>query len=217
MTGNPKSETILLMFSGGIDSTYLLHHYLRDTNHPVHAHHVSVRYPHWQRWPGEDPASESIVAWCKQNLRDFEYSKSRFDLDFPDVGWDSDLQLLVASKVALNLKDRRITVALGWCAEDLQRAQVRDRQERNVTTDLWRALRQSVVSADLNEEIAMPIVERGLSKAEIIAELPKELVALAWTCRSPRFADDIPHPCGTCHACMLRSSAMSEAAELTQG
>ena len=215
MTGAPEEETILLMFSGGIDSTYLLYHYLRHTSHPVHAHHISFRYAHWPRWRAEDPASEKISDWCRENVRDFEYSTSRFDLDFPDVGWDSDLQLLVASKVALNLRGRRITFALGWCTEDLQRAQVRDRQERNVTTNLWRALCRSVVDADLNQEIAMPIVERGLSKADIIAELPEELVALAWSCRTPRFEDDVPRPCGRCNACRLRASAAGQPASGT--
>ena len=210
MTSAPEAETILLMFSGGIDSTYLLYHYLRDTSHPVHAHHVSIRYPHLQRWRAEDPASEKIVGWCKENVRDFEYSSSRFDLDFTRVGWDSDLQLLVASTVALNLGPGRITVALGWSTEDLQRPQVRDRQDRDVTTDLWHALRKSLVGTDLNEEIAMPIVERGLSKADVIADLPTELLGLTWSCRRPKFVDDIPRPCRACHACRQRLMAMGE-------
>ena len=218
MTGAPEAETILLMFSGGIDSTYLLYHYLRHTSHAVHAHHVSIRYPHQERWRVEDPASEKIVAWCKDNLRGFEYSTSRFDLDFRGIGWDSDLQLLVASKVALNLGSRRITVARGMCTEDLQQPAVRSRRERGVNRNLWHALCQSVAGgANLNEELAMPIVERGLSKAEVIAELPDELIALSWSCRSPIFADDTPRPCGECHACLVRSSAMGAATERTQG
>ena len=124
MTDSPDTETILLMFSGGIDSTYLLYHYLRDTSHPVHVHHISFRYPHIQRWRAEDPAAEKIAAWFKENLRSFEYSTSGFDLDFPLVGYDSDLQLLVASKVALHLGSERITVALGWSTEDLERPRV---------------------------------------------------------------------------------------------
>ena len=196
MTTAPEEETILLMFSGGIDSTYLLYHYLRHTDHPVHAHHVSIRYPHLQRWRAEDPASEKVVAWCKKNLRDFEYSTSRFDLDFPRVGWDIDLLLLVASKVALNLPRQRTTLALGWCTDDLQSPNARDRHERGVTAIVWRGLLQSVPGLDLNEEVATPILEQGLSKADVIAKLPDELLALSWSCRGPIFEEDTPRPCG---------------------
>lgn len=202
------------MLSGGIDSTYLLYDYVGSTNHPVHAHHISIRYPHQERWRAEDPACRHVVAWCRKHLRDFEYSMSRFDLEFRGVGWDSDLQLLVASKVALNLGRGRVTVALGWCTDDLERAPVRDRLERGVTTDLWRALCRSAVGPDLNEEIAMPIVERGLSKADIVDELPGELLELTWSCRSPILDDGPPSVCGKCHACELRARALGRVIEL---
>ena len=65
MNARPETDTILLMFSGGLDSTYLLYYYLSRTSLPLHVHHISMRYPHQQRWRAEDPASESIVAWCK--------------------------------------------------------------------------------------------------------------------------------------------------------
>ncbi|MEE8476887.1 MAG: hypothetical protein V3S19_00875, partial [Gemmatimonadales bacterium] len=173
----PEEETILVMFSGGIESTYLLYHYLRNTSHPVHAHHISIRYPHQQRWRAEDPASEKIVAWCKENARDFEYSTSRFELDFPRVGVDIDLQVLVASKVVLNLGRKRVTIALGWSVDDLEHPHARARSERDVTATLWRTLCQSiaglgsaVAGLHVNEEIAKPILVRGLRKADIIAD-----------------------------------------------
>lgn len=203
------SDTVLLMFSGGVDSTYLLYDYLRTTTERVHAHHISLRYPHQQRWRAEDPACERIVDWCRENLRDFEYSTSRFDLDFQRIGWDSDLQLLVASKVALNLGPERITLALGWCSDDLERPRVRERQERGVTPRLWEALCESAGRPKLDRKITMPIVERGLSKADLIAELPDELFHLTWSCRNPVFSGGTPRACGECHACRLRVDASS--------
>jgi 7-cyano-7-deazaguanine synthase in queuosine biosynthesis len=199
------------MFSGGIDSTYLLYDYLTHTDHPVHAHHVSIRYPLLQRWRAEDPASESIVSWCRTHLRDFEYSASRFDLDVRCVGWDSDLYLLIASKVAMNLDQGPIRVALGWCADDLDRPQVQERQRRSVTDTLWKALCESTSPVHLDSSIAMPLVERGLTKAEVIARLPAPLVAMSWSCRQPVFASDEPTPCLVCHACRLREEAIQAA------
>lgn len=203
-------ETILLMLSGGVDSTWLLHHYLRDTDHRVHAHHISIRYAHQERWRAEDPACERIVAWCRDRFRDFEHSTSRFDLDFHRIGWDSDLQLLVASKVALNLGPGPITLALGWCTDDLERPRVQARQERGTTPRIWEALCESAGRPRLNRTIAMPIVERGLGKADLVAALPAELMELTWSCRKPVFVHGTPRPCGECHACGLRIEASGD-------
>ena len=202
MTGSDYScETILLMLSGGIDSTYLLYHYLRDTEHRVHAHHISIRYPHQQRWRAEDPACEKIVEWCRANLREFEYSTSRFDLDFHRIGWDSDLQLLVASKVALNLGDGPIVLALGWCVDDLERPRVRRRQELGVTPEIWRALCRSTGHPHSSSKLSFPLIEAGITKTDILRMMPVELLRLTRSCRSPRFEDGECRPCGSCHAC----------------
>lgn len=194
-------ETVLLMLSGGVDSTWLLQHYLCGTSHRVHAHHISIRYPHQQRWRAEDPACDAIVDWCRKNLRDLDYSTSCFELDFHRIGWDSDLQLLVASKVALNLGPGPITLALGWCTDDLERSRVRERQERGVTPRLWEALCESTGRPNLSRRIAMPIVEQGLGKADLLSQLPEELLGRTWSCRNPVFTDGTPRPCGECHAC----------------
>ena len=45
--------TTLLMLSGGVDSTFMLYHYLTQTSDAVHAHHISIRYPHLPRWTME--------------------------------------------------------------------------------------------------------------------------------------------------------------------
>ena len=83
-----------------------------------------------------------------------------------------------------------------------------------MTAIVWRGLLHSVPGLDLNEEVAKPILDQGLSKADVIAKLPDELLALSWSCRAPIFEGDMPRPCGTCPACLLRSSAIGEAAEL---
>ncbi len=214
-TDNRKSmETVLLMLSGGLDSTYMLYHYLTQTNLRVHAHHISIRYPHLQRWRAEDSAVTRIVAFCRERYRDVEYSESYFGFDFKQhVGWDSDLQLLVASKVVPNLNAERITVAIGWCVEDLERPEVAERAQRQVTPNLWRALHASISFREsINPELAMPLVGRGVTKVDILRQLPRELLDLCWSCRNPAIqAEKKPAPCGQCHACLLNLTSIAKA------
>ncbi len=215
-TGLIDMETILLMFSGGVDSTYLLHHYLAHTDHPLHVHHISLRYPHLQRWRMEDPAVRSILGYCRERYRDFDYSESRFDLDaFNLIGWDSDLQLLVASKVGPNLPGDGVTVALGQCLGDLESPEVQERFRRQTMSKLWLALRESVLKGEkLNPDLARPLIDLGLTKADIFQKMPADLLRLCWSCRKPDFAGEVGSPCGYCQACQKNERALSQLGRL---
>jgi 7-cyano-7-deazaguanine synthase in queuosine biosynthesis len=202
-------ETILVMLSGGVDSAFMLYRYLIETDLPVHAHHISMRYPLEPRWQQEDEATAKIIQNCTNKFRNFNYSESRFDFPFQKyAGWDSDLQLLVASRIAPNLEGDPITVALGWNADDLERASVKDRIERNVTANLWQALCASVYTKkNLNPVLAMPLLEMQLTKQMIIEKMPDDLFALCWSCRQPVLFKNTAVPCGKCHACVERKQA----------
>ena len=77
------------MLSGGLDSCYMLYYYLTQTDHDVHAHYISLRYPSESRWREEDIASRKIVEYCR-SIRVFDYTESRFDIGFKRyVGRDS--------------------------------------------------------------------------------------------------------------------------------
>lgn len=206
-------QAILLMLSGGLDSTYLLHHYLTRTDMAVHAHHIAIRYPQQPRWRSEAAAVQGIVDYCRTHGRAFDYSESSFSLGLTgDVGWDSDLQLLVASKVVPSIQAERVTVALGWSLEDLQHPKVVERGKRQVTPNLWRALWASINNnAHVNPELAMPLLEQQVTKAKMLQVLPRELVRLCWSCRGRSFRDEVTQPCGSCHACVFNLQAVRAA------
>lgn len=199
-----SKKTILVMFSGGLDSTYMLYHYLKNTDYAVHVHHISLRYPSEPRWQEEDVSSRKIVELCRK-IRSFEYSESRVDIGFYKyVGRDSDTQLLMASKVAPNLKGE-VHLALGWQSSDHQDDLLNGRAQSQVTEKLWDALCESMdkpFNQNISRVILFPLIEMKLKKKQMITMLPRELLQMTWSCRRPiKSKEGVSRPCGKCHPC----------------
>lgn len=196
-------DTILVMFSGGADSTYMLYHYLKNTNYNIHAHHISMRYPSEPRWKEEDIASRKIVEYCK-NIRGFHYTESRLDFGFLRyVGRDSDTQLLIAAKVAPNLKGK-VHVALGWQYRENRRGAFPGRLDNNISENLWNALCDSI-DAPHNKKVSrillFPLISMQKTKKMIFQELPNELLDLTWSCCHPKKTNNGSVACGKCRVC----------------
>lgn len=199
-----KKKTILVMLSGGIDSCYMLYYYLTQTDYAIHAHHISLRYPSEPRWEQEDSASRNIVEYCRR-IRPFDYSESRFDIGFKHyVGRDSDTQLLMAAKVAPNLKGD-VHLAIGWEKSDFELEVNRIRAKNHVTENLWNALCDSIdypMGEHISRTILFPLMEMGIDKQEMMDRLPVELVRQTWSCRRPvKDTDKNIIPCGECKPC----------------
>jgi acyl-coenzyme A synthetase/AMP-(fatty) acid ligase len=197
-------ETVLVMFSGGIDSTYLLYHYLVNTDYRLHVHHISMRYPSEPRWKEEDIASRKIVEACRK-IRAFDYSESRFDFGFYSyVGRDSDTQLLIASKIIGNIKGP-VALALGWNYSDHRHDLRNGRAANRVTETLWETLCDGMdasLAERVDREIQLPILRQKLTKDAIIKRLPEALLDLTWSCRKPvKGKDGISRNCGKCAPC----------------
>jgi len=203
-----KTETALLMLSGGLDSSFLLYYLLNHTNLKVFTHHISHRYDQEPRWEQEDEAAKNVVEYCKKNYRDFKHSSSRFDFrGFPyHVGWDSDLQVLVAGKVCPNLLSNNISVVIGWTMDSIAAPRVVDRLERKVTSSIWTACRNSIddvkVRNNINPKLWFLLTELKYYKEDIVRKCPKELRELTWSCRRPRRdKDGNITTCGRCLPC----------------
>lgn len=209
-------ETILLMFSGGIDSACLLHYYLTETDNPVHVHHISIRYPRLMRWKMEDPAVKEILEYCRSNYRGFDYSESRFDMGpLNVVGFDQTLLLMVAGKVAPNLPGDKVTVALGHCYNDIEAPEVQELAKRKTMHKLWMALRDCCI---YNRDKVSPKRERVFldkkwDKEEVIRRTPPELLRLCWSCRRPDFFKGKGIPCGCCSTCEKVESILRNTGE----
>lgn len=192
------------MLSGGIDSCYMLYYYLTQTDYAIHAHHISLRYPSEPRWEQEDSACRRIVEYCRQ-IRTFDYSESRCDIGFKHyAGRDSDTQLLIAAKVAPNLRGV-VHVAIGWEKSDFELDVNRQRMKNKITENLWNALCDSIdfpLGEHISRTILFPLIEMDIDKGQMLAALPNELVEVTWSCRRPRRDErGVAFSCGECKPC----------------
>jgi len=195
----------VLMFSGGVDSTYLAWKLLTEKSDPegVHLHYVSIRNNCENIWKHEDVATKKIVEYFRKQKLKFEFSTSIFEFfGFPCPGFDSDLLLVVAQKVCMNVYGHKISVLLGWTPHDIQRPEIMDRSERHVSQNIWHSLVQSMANRDrVNDELSFPLIDWNITKDIMIKEMPKELLDLTWSCRF-----GVDSPCGHCHSCNERKS-----------
>ena len=193
----------LLMLSGGLDSSYLAWKLIQE-GETVHAHHVSLRNNVNPIWKQQLKAVENVLDFIKRQGCTIEHSTSRFDFyDFNSVGFDSDLFLLVAQKVAQNLFLRfdKVDLVLGWLPSDIIRStSIINRGERKVSQNIWSALIASTKRPErINSEIQTPLITHNLNKLDILYRIPQELSDMTWSCRRP---DKEGNPCGRCFSCI---------------
>lgn len=195
----------ILMFSGGMDSTYLAWKLLSENEDRVHIHHVSIKTDLESGWKKQDIVVKDIVNYLRQQGFIFDYSESAFELfNQKNIGWDTDVALLAGQKIACNCTDKYIEIVLGWNPFDLTRSCVADRNNRKVSQNIWKALVESTSNrVNINSNIQFPLVDQNINKDRMFKEMPQKLIDLSWSCRS---GDDVP--CGWCHSCMERNNAL---------
>ena len=202
-----NNKTVLVLFSGGLDSAYMLYHYLVKTKYKIHCHHVSLRNRLEPRWPQEDAATNKIYRICKR-YRNFDKSSSSFEFfDFQDhIGWDTELCMMMGQRVAPNLDGKKVYIAIGFNKHSFVRADVRVRFNRDVYNKLWQALINSYypeIKQRICPKIQYPLAD--MTKKQIIDACPPDILSASWSCRTPKKKAHGWIPCRKCHACHQRS------------
>jgi 7-cyano-7-deazaguanine synthase in queuosine biosynthesis len=189
------SETILAMLSGGLDSTFMVHHLLTDpqyAEYELHVHHINLGNIE-NRKLAEKIAVDNILSYFNiNNYKKFTYSESTVEFEAYNNGfmWDIEPTSFMSGYIAS--RDTSITkVAIGATSGELKN---RDLVSNRETAD-------KIFSAySTNANKIYPVSH--LTKIQIYNIIPTELRNLTWSCRIPKYISDIPERCGDCKPCI---------------
>ncbi|HSS65399.1 MAG TPA: hypothetical protein VLS27_13270 [Gammaproteobacteria bacterium] len=212
-SGRPRIRS-LVMWSGGLGSTYALARLLKDSGDEVYAHHIHLNAPRddagsrSRRCEFEAQAISRLVTAMKSRYRAFEYSESRADLTaFSCFARDTTTAMFFAAQLAMS---RRFTpfdrILVGVDDED---------PRWRAGSELY-ALRRVLMNRILRavweaEEIPyLYVFSPRPSRADAFAYLGMELAPLTVSCRHPEagglgFAEGALRPCNVCPKCRSRA------------
>lgn len=179
--------SILVMFSGGLDSTGVLWKLLSEKQ-KIHVHHMNLRNVE-RRARAEAVAVNKILTYVK-NIGPFSYSESTHE--YPSFGnkfmWDSDIVAFVSGFICLSIPSIK-NVAIGMTASD-ENTGLSDRIVRS----------NKILEAFTDAKKIYPVSH--LTKLQIYDMLPEEIRSLTWSCRTPVYQENEAVKCGKCQTCI---------------
>lgn len=202
---NHDDSNILLMFSGGLDSTGALWNLLQDPKNKLHLHHLHLVNP-TKRMEAEKLAVQNIVSYISKTFKNIKYSESYHEY----MSYSYLSRVLGANHIILNqnlISDSDmynfIAGTICWCLPHIKKVAVgRTKSDENPEV-IDRATRGNKLL-----ELFAPNVEKiypvgHLSKKEIYNILPQELRDMTWSCRTPIYIDDKTFKkCKKCKTCL---------------
>lgn len=176
--------TTLIQLSGGIDSTYVLWKWLKDNpNEYCIVHHIDI-INYEKRNQKELEAVDKILKWLdSQNLKNYFYLQNTFDYgNLTSLVFDVEVCGFLAG-IILRSSRWQSTNNVIMSIYDADS----DRESRR------REVMQITALKELN--VFYPLY--GLTKTDLIEEMPDELFNLCWWCRVP-YNDELCKRCFTC-------------------
>jgi 7-cyano-7-deazaguanine synthase in queuosine biosynthesis len=185
-------QTILAMYSGGLDSLGMIYKLLTDPeykDYKLHIHHI-----HNRNVENRDRAEAIVVPMVLKELErlgfSFVYSESEIGSQ-PYNGkfmYDSDSINFFAGYVC-SANPNIVTVAMGMQANDYNLA-LEDRRKRA----------DKILAAFTDVGKIYPVLE--MTKREIHDSLPDTLKNMFWSCRRPVYSEKSIAPCKKCDTCI---------------
>lgn len=194
------------MWSGGVESTAMLKHYLETTEHEVFAHYI--RHNSREGRMVHEDAAVAALRPLLERIRPFHYSTSALELvGGQGLAWDFQVMYPIALVAMRHFRCEQIN--RGLCQEDNWHRQGA-RYYRNPFGGgahrhhtLRQALAHMMQGTETLDTVAPMLPEYEWPKARHWASLG-ELAPLTWSCRRP--ANGVP--CGKCHSCLDRVAAI---------
>lgn len=211
--GRPRRTRSLVMWSGGLDSTYALAYLLRECDDEVYAHHIHLNAlreddgkSRSRRCEYEAQAVARMLVPLKSEFGAFEYSESRADLTaFSSFARDTATAMYFAAQLSMSR---------GFTPFDRIVLGVNDGDPRwRSGTELY-AYRRSLLNRILravweSEEVPyLYVMEPRPSKSQAAAYLGHDLATLTVSCRYPEAdessTEDDMRVCSVCGKCRSR-------------
>jgi 7-cyano-7-deazaguanine synthase in queuosine biosynthesis len=206
------TPTVLVMCSGGLDSTAALWRILIDPryeNLSVHAHHVRI-HDMSNRYIPEREAFYAVISRFKTNgFTKLSFSES--EVEIPVVNGhkllDSDIHQFIAGHICLNCLHIQY-VATGLSYHDMTSPGITVRlQSAKKSFELFMPGRFETMSIE-------PV--KTIKKDSMLQQLPKSLIECTWSCRNPRLIDRLYTTCGSCKPCRDLAAARISLAQSTK-
>ncbi len=214
------SDTILCMFSGGIDSAGVLHQMMTDDaykDRQLIVHHIYLQNRE-NRADAEKAAVEKILNYYQRSYpaRAFTYSSNVFDtrgfsqLKSKRFPVDIDVTRFIAANIAVIRKDIRLVV-FGRTKTDVDAG----------GDNLQRRIQRGIAIFDamyMNEREPIPDMTNPLidkTKREVWEMLPPSVQTAVWYCRRPVYQDETAIACGKCITCIEVAEMLAEPSELS--
>lgn len=187
-----EQQTILAMYSGGLDSLGMVYKLLTEDQYKeyaIHIHHVHNKNVE-NRWRAEAIAVNIATKELKNLGFKFHYSESeigtqKFGTTFM---FDTDSMNFFAGYIASVNPDIK-KVAMGMQANDV-----------NQRLDERRIRGNKILQAFTTAEKIYPVM--NMTKREIHDMLPHSLKNSFWSCRRPTYSEKNIAPCGRCDTCI---------------
>jgi len=198
-----SKQTILAMYSGGLDSLGMIYRLLTDTDYNqynIHIHHV-----HNQNVENRQRAEAITVKVALEELKnlgfEFEYSDSGINSPVFDTPtgfrflFDTDTMSLFGGFIA-SVNPQIKFIAYGMNAED-NNAALEERRIRSA----------KIREAFTKVPTIFPCID--MTKREIFDSLPDSLKNKFWSCRRPIYEEVSIKRCRKCHTCLsLKASGI---------
>ena len=193
---------ILVLWSGGVESTSLLKHLLSETDHEVVAHYVKMINPE-HRVTAEVEAIQKLLPRLQQ-IRHFTYSESEISV-CGGRALPLDYTLHYPIAVAAMVYHKCHKIFRGACAED-EWMRMKDKTVVNLNPELPGTAykeKAKIVETITGRSDLSPYLDRYGQPKSWHWNYLGDLAELTWSCRTPKENEE----CGTCHSCLERNAA----------
>ncbi len=192
-----RSDT-LLMFSGGLDSTWCLWQRCKE-GLPTRVHHVVLK-DREGRQNEEVKATTDIMSYMRKQGWDHLITYSESKVDFGSLFVPYNYYLWAYWSGAIFAGDKRLkNVVIPRHSDAFEDGP--DGPYAQASNSAYRTIIKEIAKREPN--LLFPMIH--LTKAEIVADLPEDLRSLAWYCRRPKAGT----PCNQCRTCRMVNPALA--------